>query len=385
MNDIMDRIRAAYEAELKNPRQVTDPKEVPPTYEAMTPEWLTKVLCKAAPGSQVQGFRFDVRDDGSSNRRRIFIDYNQAGKDAGLPASVFCKAAENLHNRIVLGVSGTAAAEANFYNLVRERLPIEAPKALYAGFDPENFAYLIMMRDMGDSAQFPTDKTLLTRANAEAMVETLAGLHSTFFQSPELGSATIPFKTWPVWWSEMMTGAPTFPACCDAAFGEAESVIPARLFRRRAEVWPCTDKSVQRHNELPHTLIHSDVHIKNWYIAPSGAMGLHDWQLATIGFWARDFVFSTTTALTVEQRRAWQLDLLRLYLEKMAQKGAPQMGFDEAFLNIRQQLMTALAFWTITLHPTADMPAMQPEDTTMELIKRMATAIDDYDSLDSFG
>lgn len=160
--------------------------------------------------------------------------------------------------------------------------------------------------------------------------------------------------------------------------------MPARLFKRRAEIWPCTEKSVARHNDLPHALIHSDVHLKNWFITKDDKLGLADWQLVTIGHWSRDFAFSTTSALTVEQRRDWHKDLLRLYLDLMAERGVPKIDFDEAFLNVRQQLMTALAFWTITMCPTDDMPAMQPERTTFEFLKRFGAAIDDYDTLDSF-
>lgn len=379
-----EQIRQAYEAELDHDRPVTELHEVPTSYKAMTTEWLSKVMGRDTPGAQVTAFSFDERDDGSSNRRRIFLTYNDAGRQAGLPGTVFCKAAETLENRIVLGVSDTALAEANFYNKVRPRIDFEAPTPRFAQFDPKSFAYLIMMDDMAEQVHFPDERTTLTRAQAEALVTTLAQLHSRFYDSPELGTETLPFKRWPHWWADMMNGAPDFPDFCAKGVLAAEAVLPPRLFARRDEIWPATDKSVARHNELPHTLIHSDVHFKNWYITKNDRMGLADWQLTTIGHWSRDFVFSTTTALTVEQRREWQLDLLRLYLAKMEENGVPATSFDDAFRNIRQQLFTAFAFWTITLRPTDDMPAMQPEHTTFEFLKRMGTAIDDYDALDAF-
>jgi hypothetical protein len=36
---------------------------------------------------------------GTANRRRIYTTWNEAGKQAGLPASVFCKATHDLENR----------------------------------------------------------------------------------------------------------------------------------------------------------------------------------------------------------------------------------------------------------------------------------------------
>jgi hypothetical protein len=380
---IVEEITRAYAAD-QGVRPVTELDQVPGTYEAITPEWLSKILCKRHPGAAVTALRLDARDDGSSNRRRIFLEYNAAGQDAGLPATVFCKAAEGLENRLVLGVSGTALAEANFYNLVRDRLDIEATRAYFAGFDPRTFAYIIVMEDIAGRVEFCDETTRLDWDGAVSHVTTLAGLHGRFYESPELGSPALPFKRWPTWWADMMTGAPDFAASCGKAFVMAESVIPPRLFSRGAEVWPCTDASVARHNALPQTLIHSDVHFKNWYRTPDNRLGLSDWQLTTIGHWARDYAFATTTAQTVEQRRDWGPELLRVYLDALAAAGGARVGYDEAFLNVRQQLFTALAFWTITLRPAEGMPAMQPEHTTYEFIKRMATAIDDYDALDSF-
>jgi hypothetical protein len=44
-------------------------------------------------------------------------------------------------------------------------------------------------------------------------------------------------------------------------------------------------------------------------------------------------------------------------------------------------MLPALAFWTMTLTPAADMPDMQPENVSLEFVKRLAVAIDDVGSL----
>src|SRR5450631_3574805 len=248
-------------------------------------------MCRDVPGAEVLSLTLDVRDDGSSNRRRIYLAYNEAGQRAKLPTSVFCKAAEGLENRIVLGISGTALAEANFYNKVRPRIELDAPIAYYANFDPRSYAYIVVMKDMAGEVEFCDERTPVDWDRATKIVTTLAKLHSRFYQSGELGSSTLPFQRWPTWWNNMMIGAPRFGEFCDRAFGDAEGVIPARLFKRRAKIWPSTLKSVARHNQLPETLIHSDVHFKNWYITKEQRMGLSDWQLTTIGHWSRDYVF----------------------------------------------------------------------------------------------
>lgn len=282
------------------------------------------------------------------------------------------------------GLSRAAEIEADFYNLVRGRLDIEAPQAIYAKFDTRTYASLIMLRDLGDSVSFCDDRTEVTRKMAEQQIVTLANLHSRFYEHKDLGSKALPFLTWPNWWARMMAASPDFADCCDAAFGESEDNMPKRLFARRSEIWPATMKSVECHNRLPKTLIHCDVHLKNWYHSQSGAMGLSDWQIASVGHWSRDLIYTMTTALTVENRRAWEQDLVRLYLDLMEERGVLREPIDQVWTSLRQQLMTALAFWTITLHPAEGMPDMQPLRTTRVFLNRLLAAIDDHEALDAF-
>jgi thiamine kinase-like enzyme len=379
-----EHVTAIYQAE-----QIARPKartlnDVPGTYEAITADWLTAVLCRGVAGAAVTDFKIADRSDGSSNRARIYLTYNEAGQRGGLPPTVFCKGAVTLKNRVLMGLATGGFGETMFFLKVRNRLDIETPQHIHAAYDPKSYAYMVVMKDLGPATHFCNEKTVISRVHAEKIVETLAKLHGKFFQSPELGSETMPFKTWPQFWNLNLQNFAGWEPACDKAFGMAERVIPPRLFKRRAEIWSATLASVERHNVLPKTLVHSDVHLGNWYIARNGDMGLTDWQVTTIGHWSRDFVYAISTTLSIADRRAWFDDLLRLYLERMTEYGAPRQSFDEALVNVRQQLMTALAYWTITLVPTADMPAMQPPAITYELISRMATAMDDMDTLDAF-
>ena len=64
--------------------------------------------------------------------------------------------------------------------------------------------------------------------------------------------------------------------------------------------------------------------------------------------------------------------------------GGPAVTFDEAWTHYRQQLMSALTWWTITLRPTKDLPDMQPADITLEFIRRITQTMEDVDTLGSF-
>ena len=384
MQSLRDKIAEVYLAEEKSGRKAVTLEDVPGTYESITSEWLTAVLCRQVAGAEVVSFKITDRSDGSSNRARIHLTYNEAGNSAHLPPTVFCKSSVTLKNRILLGVCSGGEGEANFFKLVRSRLNIETPMPIHAAFDPRTWAYIIVMKDIGGQADFCNEHAKIDWDRAVKLVTTLAKLHSRFYESPELHTPTLPFKPWPKFWQDNLDATAGWVESCDIAFGVCEHIIPPRLFKRRADVWPATEKSVTLHHHLPRTLIHCDVHLANWYVAANGDMGLTDWQAVSIGHWSRDYIYATGTALAIDDRRKWEKDLLRIYLEKMAELGAPKIQFDDAWLAIRQQLPTALAYWTITLRPAPGMPPMQPESISYEFIKRLTAAMDDLDSLDSF-
>ncbi|KAJ8136407.1 hypothetical protein OY671_010380 [Metschnikowia pulcherrima] len=113
-------------------------------------------------------------------------------------------------------------------------------------------------------------------------------------------------------------------------------------------------------------------------------MGLSDWQIIAIGHWSRDLIYSSITALTIEDRRSWLEDLVRFYVERMNEHGINMPGENEIWSNLRQQSSSASAFWTNTSRPPKGMPDMQPLDITEEFSRRIYSFMEDYDALDSF-
>ncbi|MCB5945628.1 phosphotransferase [Acidocella sp. KAb 2-4] len=381
MTTIVERIKAAYENDQVSNRIAQTADELPISFETVTDEWLTAVLCARTPGAKVLSHTLGPKDNGSSNRRKIYMEYNQAGLDAGLPKAVFCKATHDLANRVVLGVSGGALGEVTFYRQIRPILDIEAPVPYYAHLDPDSFNSLIMLGDLTDEAQeFCNHNTNMTEARAMSQMRQLGKLHGACYSDPVLRERIQKFATFREFWNRSLAFG--FREGCLEGFKAAEEVIPPRLFKREAEIWPATEQSIIALDSLPHTLAHNDVHLKNWYVAGNGEMGLGDWQCCGRAHWGRDLIYTMTTALTVENRRKWQKDLITYYLEELAAHGGPRVDYDTAFTYCRQQLLGALAYWTITLCPSPDIPDMQPRDITLEFIRRLTVAMDDMDTLD---
>ena len=385
MTITFDQIKKSYAEEIERGRNrtLTSADQLPLSYDEITPAWLTAVLAGDAPGAEVLSLRLGTEDEGTSSRRHIYLTWNDAGNEAGLPASVFCKSTMSLESRYLLGMNGGIAAEAVFYNSVLSTLDIRTPHPLFAQYDPETFNSIIIMRDLAGQVTFGTHELDLTLEQARSQLRLLAQLHAKYLDSPQLNTSLQEFKDWEDYFSITVEAAGFGPACA-RGFAMAEDVIPPRLFARVDEIWPATLRSVEQHRELPRTLIHSDVHLKNWYIDADGQMGLNDWQCSCKGNWGRDLAYALSTALTPENRRAWERDLVAYYVEQLHASGAPKVEFDTAWRVYRQNLFSALAWWTGTLGQPPEAPKMQPPASSREFIRRMTAAIDDLDALDSF-
>jgi hypothetical protein len=215
---------------------------------------------------------------------------------------------------------------------------------------------------------------------AENQLSILASLHGRYYNALSRDGVSTQFLTFAQKFQRLLDF--DLETCCFNGFAAAEEVIPPLLFKRMESIWPATLAAVERGRQLPPTVNHADVHLANWYITQGGAMGLTDWSATCINHWSRDFAYAVATSLSVQNRRRWERDLLKFYLDQMRAAGGPPLNYNDAWRDYRQQLSAALAYWTITLQPSSKMPEFQPRDLTLEFIGRLTKAMQDLDTLD---
>ena len=359
--------------------------DVPCSPYAVTAEWLTAVLCSKTPGAIVTQVDVQPASAGTHERHRLKVSYNEEGRRAGLPVSIFTKSLPSIVTRMIGGFNGTARVEGSFFTQIRPQLEIEAPLCYHSAYDRRTFAAIHLLEDLVATkfATFCNHKTYVTRAMADDMIDLLASLHGRFYGDPTLAERYRWLASYPRWFTigAAKMGTEYYTR---KAFDAAAHVIPTEVLARRDDVWPATMRALALHDSEPQGLIHSDVHIGNWYRTGAGQMGLCDWQCLSRGHWTRDFAYAVTASLTPDNRRSWERELLARYIERFAEKTGVKPDFELSFLRYRQQIVHALAMWTITLCHSLLLPNMQPEDTTLTMIERMTTAMADLDALDSF-
>lgn len=365
--------------------RISDPAVVPSSAEALTTEWLTAVLCSQTNGARVVDVRVAPGDNGTSARRAIEVGYNEAGTAAGLPTRLFSKSTATLGSRMLLGVTGIAQGESVFYNHARPDLNLRSPHAHYSGYDPKSHSSLVILDDLSARGwTFPDPMTNTVRRNdAEDMVSELATYHSTFWNSRRFSTDLALLR--PAYeWQETLNRKVGFERRTLTGLDRAKDVVGDALYAQRDMLYPAFMRSLALHRAAPPTLLHQDLHLGNWLRDANGRMGLYDWQCVAKGNWALDYSYAMGGSLTTADRREWQEDLLRLYLEYLKHYGvSPVPSFDEAWLAYRQQPMHALAFALFTYGGSRFEPELQPKDYTLAAIQRIAQHVTDLASIEA--
>ena len=344
---------------------------IPVRPDDVTAEWLTDFLAARNPGVLVESV--DVLDStqGAATRVRLRPRY-APGRDAGLPPVLFLKT--SLTRQMMVADPHMYVTEVRFYERIRPTLNCETPQVYGLGLDEETSRFAVVIEDLAlRGAAFPTAVTGLTGAEIAPLMTTFARLHAQNWARGDLPQQFDWLETTSTgrsasWWT---TGGRDVAArqleqpYKSSAIGDLDMERMYAAFARLQQV----------NDQGPLTVVHGDTHIGNCYLLPhEGSAGLLDWQLMRIANWGNDVGYAIATALDVDERRASEQDLLRLYLDELAAQGVTPPGWEAAWTLYRQQMVWGILTWLVT--PTS----MYSEELLGALVHRCVVAADDHDS-----
>lgn len=341
----------------------------------MTPETVNRPV-DAERMSELLGVevaKVDVVDEtaGSANRLRLRVSYGR--HESALPERIFMK--RNLADFSF--PPEMYSTEVRIYRDVLPNLKIEQPGVYAIDASGDDVEFTILMEDLSVRPDTRVGFVLddVGADDVDGLLETLSVLHSAWWGGDRL-TRELPWLKPPTQNAAMRFWADVGPRLVHRHLQRghrAEMVDPVRWPEH--EWWPAYQRLLEADETGPHTLLHGDVHASNVYYCDSGPGGLLDWQLALRGCWALDVTYLLTTALSPQDRRAHEKDLIRSYLDRLGAHGVDAPSFDDAWLRYRQNVLYGVMMWLITPN------GVHTDAAQRAFLDRCLTAADDLDTM----
>ena len=352
------------------------PTKGPSKSSDVTAHWLTEHLGKSAGAVALSATALDGTT-GTTDRRRLVVEWDESGSAAGLPTNLFIKSSPlNGKNRTMVAALDMAVNEVKFYQQAAAELEGTVPKAWYS-YAGIGARFLIVLDDIAVQGARPyalADRCEID--HARGLVDAFARLHAQFWESPRFTRDL----SWAKTWSRR-------PGNQVLKFFYSRGRRGA-LRLDRPEVTPAVrsvSAALDRHIDAyyrefeagPLTLLHGDSHLGNTYSMSDGRSGLLDWQVVWQGPGLREVTYWMTSGLDPDVRRKHERELLERYLEELRAGGVADVPtLDVAFE--RYRLYSAEA-WDATAMTIA-WPGLQAQENSEAAWRRTCVAVEDLET-----
>ncbi len=312
----------------------------------MTAERLTGLLQNKYPGIVVEDLVVHQFIDSHTSKLRIAVKLNDVGVKAGIPERLCIKSNySGLHDNVDI-----CAIEARFYHFMAHLMKCPTVTCYYADWDDDGSGQgLIILEDLEKyGGHFGQSTDLNGVAEVAKLLEGLAVLHGSLWGSPVLDE-----HEWlqtsmdtPIDNDQIRIMWPYIEA--NLADPEVCKVIPQKLIDDPDRLQRAFDKLAEWElsQTTPRCVNLGDCHQGNTYRKPDGERIWLDWQLVRKGRPWRDLTYLMIGALTIEERRASERQLLSHYREALVATGARDVpDLDSIFEQYRRWVIYGMQAW----------------------------------------
>ncbi len=333
--------------------------------ELLSPGWLTAALAERFPGVEVTAVVPGPVVSRVSTNARFRIECAE-GVPGGLSPTLCAKGYFSEMQRPYRHVG---ESEACFYRYLAEPSGVRTLRSVYADVDPGSRHGVVITEDVVVAgATFLDAHSPYSPDQAAASLEELAKLHSSTWEAPRWRDAAWLVPRLESYFS--MRGIEDIRGNFDGPIGAG---VPDSTRDAEALLAAFQGLAARSSSTTPWSVLHGDAHIGNVFLDGAGRPSFLDWQLVQRGPWYLDVGYHIVSALTVEDRRRTERELLTHYLDRLRAGGGPVPSFDEAWLGYRRGILYGFFLWAITLK-------VDPSITST-LLERLGTAAADHDAL----
>lgn len=343
---------------------------IPDRPNQMDATWLQEVLSDPFPDVRVESVHISGSAQGTNRNTRLEVRYHRR---AGAPERIFAK----LHpdgepQRSLVISSGMGRREVLFYRELSANLPVRIPKVYAAQIDESSGHFVILIEDLeASNCQFPDPERGVGPDLAKQAMDDLAHLHEHFAR---LESSDSPFA--------FIEPALRQPEFATGMLEHARTHRAAKMnppFARIADLYIQSPQAVHDLWETGDQVVtHGDTHLTNLFI-DGDRLGYLDWGCFARAPAMRDVGYFLCMALSVEDRRKHESELIRRYLSKRRDLGGTPPDFETAWREHQMQASyTVIAAAPTLLHPES---RRTPDaEYAQHFLARALAAVQDHSS-----
>ena len=345
--------------------------DLPMTVDELTEEWVSGALREHNPAVEPEGVEIDQVIWGTATKVLLSVAYAEGSAADGPPQRLCVKGALDEKMR-QYGIGGACLLEAAFYKHIADGLARPMARHWYAEYSETPRQGIVILDDIGaggGSFGRPTEPWPVDRV--AAALELLAswhgatwGMDASRYPWMGVGSSSVRSVT------DVILGEEHWDAHFSASYAPS---LPDSL-RDRARILEALKAMWRDDDTRPMALSHYDPHLGNTFIDADGRPGFLDWQGVCVAPYIDDVTYFIGGALTVEDRRASERDLLAEYLRALAAAGGPALELDAVWPEYQRHHLHGF-LWAVTP------PVMQSPENVAAMTARYVAALEDHDSL----
>ena len=328
--------------------------EIPGGPGELTPDWLTRALCETGTIGDTAVTSFDMNPNIAAGTgfmgqlARVTLHYDSPEERA--PRSLIAKFPTPVpENRQIADLFRFYEIETRFYEQIAGEVELRTPRCYYNARDAETSDFVLLLEDLAP-ARVGDQLAGCSVEQAELALRELAKFHATWWEHPRLAELDwLPF-----------TNEPVRARLAEAAYQQAwgpfveqfGNQVPGSILALGERFGENVVNLISRLSEPPRTIMHGDYRLDNLFFAtPEGGepLAVIDWQIMSRGRGIFDVAYFMTGALPPVDRKAKELDLLKMYHRILRENGAQGYEFDQCLHDYRASTLFCWLYAVIVL------------------------------------
>jgi hypothetical protein len=272
--------------------------------------------------------------------QRVLLSY--APPEAGPTTLVVKYASDDPGSFAVARANRLYEAEVAFYRDIGPRVTAHIPRCYGAVHDPASGMFTVVIEDLGPRARPGDNLTLLTPEGADLIAAELVGLQAPTWNDPKVHSLPWLSDRGPTiaMFDQFALGTEPFVArhrqnLADEHVRFFESVLP------RAGEWIRTWSR-------PSVFQHGDFRTDNFMFGRTDAdpfVTVIDFQTGRLGPPGVDLAYMIASALSAQDRRDHERELVRRYHNRLTDAGVTGFDFDACWQSYREGALYGIFLW----------------------------------------